>query len=384
MKSKIVHVTEAFGGGVLSFLVDLCNRSIAAGYDVVVVYSERDETPKNVRELFDPAVRLIRVPMHRSIRPLRDFGGVLRLTHRLRSERPDVIHLHSSKAGALGRVAARLGARHARVIYSPHGLSFLRSDVPRWQQWLYLTFERLADSFGGTVVACSLGELDELRRRVRVRNARLIENGVEIEHVPKRRVRGDDRTIVGMMGRASYQKNHEWFLAVANRLAQPDLEFVWIGGEAIEVGRGTGVRCTGWVPRSEALAAMAGLDLYVQTSRWEGMPLAVIEAQVAGIPAIVTNVIGNRDIVVHGKTGFIASSLDEIAEYVSRLVRDPALRQTMGDAAARVATARFRVESKFRQWASLYDDSVSYAAVSESPAAGHLDLEMLPGNGEIR
>lgn len=383
MKGKIVHVTEAFGGGVLSFLVDLCNRSVTAGYDVVVVYSERDETPKNVRELFDPSVRLVNVRMRRAISPLHDFAGVLQLTHRLRVERPDVIHLHSSKAGALGRVAARLGARHARVIYSPHGLSFLRSDVPRWQQGLYLTFERLADSLGGTVVACSLGELDELRRRVRVRNARLIENGVETEQVPKRRVRADRRTIVGMMGRASYQKNHQWFVEVANRLAQAGVEFVWIGGEAAEAGDDAAVRCTGWVPRNDALAAMAGLDLYVQTSRWEGMPLAVIEAQVAGIPAIVTNVIGNRDIVVHGKTGFIASSLDEITEYVGRLIDDRALRETMGVAATRIATARFRVESKFRQWTSLYDDSVSYAAVSESSTANPLDLEILSGSGEI-
>nr|WP_175802222.1 glycosyltransferase [Burkholderia anthina] len=384
MKSKIVHVTEAFGGGVLSFLVDLCNRSVAAGYDVVVVYSERDETPENVRMLFDPAVRLVRIRMHRAVRPLHDLVGVVRLAQWLRSERPDVVHLHSSKAGVLGRVAARLGSGHARVIYSPHGLSFLRSDVPRWQQRLYLTFEKLADSLGGTVVACSLGELDELRRRVRARNARLIENGVETDQVPRRTLRDDDRTVVGMMGRASYQKNHEWFLAIAARLARPELEFVWIGGEAGAAGQGAAVRCTGWVPRSEALTAMAGLDLYVQTSRWEGMPLAVIEAQVAGIPAVVTNVIGNRDIVVHGTTGFIASSLDEMTECVDRLSRDRALRESMADAATRIATARFRVESKFRQWTSLYDDSVSYATVSESAVATHLDLEILPGKGEAR
>ncbi|WP_175782452.1 glycosyltransferase [Burkholderia anthina] len=384
MKSKIVHVTEAFGGGVLSFLVDLCNRSVAAGYDVVVVYSERDETPENVRALFDPAVRLVRIRMHRAVRPLHDLVGVMRLAQWLRSERPDVVHLHSSKAGVLGRVAARLGSGHARVIYSPHGLSFLRSDVPRWQQRLYLTFEKLADSLGGTVVACSLGELDELRRRVRARNARLIENGVETDQVPRRTLRDDGRTIVGMMGRASYQKNHEWFLAIAARLARPELEFVWIGGEAGAAGHGAAVRCTGWVPRSEALTTMAGLDLYVQTSRWEGMPLAVIEAQVAGIPAVVTNVIGNRDIVVHGTTGFIASSLDEMTECVDRLSRDRALRESMADAATRIATARFRVESKFRQWASLYDDSVSYATVSESSVATHLDLEILPGKGEAR
>ncbi|WP_175839230.1 glycosyltransferase [Burkholderia anthina] len=384
MKSKIVHVTEAFGGGVLSFLVDLCNRSVAAGYDVVVVYSERDETPENVRALFDPAVRLVRIRMHRAVRPLHDLVGVMRLAQWLRSERPDVVHLHSSKAGVLGRVAARLGSGHARVIYSPHGLSFLRSDVPRWQQRLYLTFEKLADSLGGTVVACSLGELDELRRRVRARNARLIENGVETDQVPRRTLRDDGRTIVGMMGRASYQKNHEWFLAIAARLARPELEFVWIGGEAGAAGHGAAVRCTGWVPRSEALTTMAGLDLYVQTSRWEGMPLAVIEAQVAGIPAVVTNVIGNRDIVVHGTTGFIASSLDEMTECVDRLSRDRALRESMADAATRIATARFRVESKFRQWTSLYDDSVSYATVSESSVATHLDLEILPGKGEAR
>jgi glycosyltransferase involved in cell wall biosynthesis len=382
---KIVHVAEAFGGGVVSFLVDLCNRSAAAGYATVLVYSTRDETPADVGALFHPEVRLIQIRMHRSLRPAQDLAGVVRLVKVFRAERPDVVHLHSSKAGALGRVAARIGAADARVIYSPHGLSFLRSDVPVWVQRLYLAFERLADSLGGTVVACSLGELEELRRKVRARHARLIENGVDAALVPRKRLRNDGKFVVGMMGRASYQKNHQLFLALADRFAQTDVDFVWIGGSDVEARAENArsvVRCTGWVQRDVALDVMSGLDVYVQTSRWEGMPLAVIEAQVAGIPAVVTNAIGNRDIVVHGKTGFIGASLDELAEYVGLLRRDAALREAMAEAATRVATQRFGLDAKFRQWVSLYDDSISYATVQESPIARPVEVELLHGQGE--
>ncbi|MDR6501688.1 glycosyltransferase involved in cell wall biosynthesis [Burkholderia ambifaria] len=103
-----------------------------------------------------------------------------------------------------------------------------------------------------------------------------------------------------------------------------------------------------------ALELASGLDIYVQTSRWEGMPVALIEAQVAGLPAVVTDVVGNRDVVIHGVTGYIASSADEMARYVAMLCDDLQLREQMGESARKFALYRFSMISIFRQWHAIY------------------------------
>ncbi|MCA8271111.1 glycosyltransferase [Burkholderia sp. AU30280] len=354
---KIVHIAEAFGGGVLSMLTQLANHAAAAGVDVTVLHSIRSETPADFSTLFRSDVKLIYVDMAREISIKQDLLSVRALARNLRDCKPTAIHLHSSKAGVLGRLAARIAAPNATVLYSPHGLSFLRADISRMKQYAYLNFERIAAHIGGTIVACSGSELREIRDNVRSKSAVLVENGVDVGEIPTRRTRDDCKIVVGMSGRATFQKNHHAFVELAAKLQRADVDFLWIGGSATEIpdpGQSKAVICSGWVTRAHALALTSGLDIYVQTSRWEGMPVALIEAQVAGIPAVVTDVVGNRDVVIHGVTGFIASSVDEMATYLTMLRDDPQLRAQMGAAARTRAVQRFSMNAVFRQWHTLY------------------------------
>ncbi|AEA65939.1 glycosyltransferase [Burkholderia gladioli] len=356
-KEKIVHIAEAFGGGVLSMLTYLANHAASAGVDVTVLHSIRPETPSDFSKLFRPDVKLVHVDMVREVNVRRDLRSVRALVRHLRDCRPTAIHLHSSKAGVLGRIAARIAAPHATVLYSPHGLSFLRGDVSRTKQFAYLSFERIAARIGGTIVACSGGELDEINGKVRAKSAVLVENGVNVAEIPPRRTRDDRKIVIGMSGRASFQKNHEAFVQLADKLHGSDVEFLWIGGNANEIpesARRQAVACSGWVTRERALALTSELDIYVQTSRWEGMPVALIEAQVAGIPAVVTNVVGNRDVVTHGLTGYVASTADEMVEYLATLRDNRRLREQIGKAARNRAIQRFSMSAIFRQWQALY------------------------------
>lgn len=354
---KIVHIAEAFGGGVLSMLTQLANHAAAAGIDVTVLHSIRPETPADFSTLFRPDVKLIHVDMTREVSIRQDLLSVRALVRILRDCRPAAIHLHSSKAGVLGRLASRIAAPDAKVLYSPHGLSFLRFDISRMRQSAYLNFERIAAHIGGTIVACSGSELGEIKEKVRAKSAVLVENGVDVAEILPRRTRDDGKTVIGMSGRASFQKNHHAFVELAAKLRRADVDFLWIGGDANEIPdprQGKAVICSGWVTRAHALALTSGLDIYVQTSRWEGMPVALIEAQVAGIPAVVTDVVGNRDVVVHGVTGYVASSVDEMAAYLAKLRDDRQLREKMGAAARTRAVQRFSMNTVFRQWHALY------------------------------
>ncbi|WP_174902541.1 glycosyltransferase [Burkholderia pseudomultivorans] len=354
---RLVHIAEAFGGGVFSMLATLSNQAAATGIDVTVLHAVRPETPSDFAAFFHPDVKLVYVDMVREVNARKDWSSVRALVRHLRDCKPTVIHLHSSKAGVLGRIAARIAAPNAKVLYSPHGLSFLRRDVSRAKQFAYLSFERIAARMGGTVVACSRSELNEIKERVRAKSAVLVENGVNVVEIPARRMHGDTGITIGMSGRASFQKNHEAFVRLADELHGPDVRFLWIGGNADEVPDrrdSHAVVCSGWVTRARALELTSGLDIYVQTSRWEGMPVALIEAQVAGIPAVVTDVVGNRDVIIHGVTGYIASSDEEMAAYLAMLRDDRQLREQMGAAARQLASYRFSMSTIFRQWLSLY------------------------------
>ncbi|WJN73977.1 glycosyltransferase [Burkholderia anthina] len=356
-KEKIVHIAEAFGGGVLSMLTYLANHAAAAGVDVTVLHSIRPETPRDFATLFRPDVKLVYVDMVREVDVRRDLRSLRALVRNLRDCGPTAVHLHSSKAGVLGRIAARIAAPTATVLYSPHGLSFLRCDVSRMKQFAYLSFERIAARIGGTIVACSGSELGEINRKVRAKSAVLVENGVNVAEIPPRRTCDDRKVVIGMSGRASFQKNHEAFVRLADELHGADVEFLWIGGNVAEIpdsSRRQAVACSGWVTRERALTLTSELDIYVQTSRWEGMPVALIEAQVAGIPAVVTNVVGNRDVVIHGVTGYVASTPAEMVGYLSTLRDDRRLREQMGEAARKRAIQRFSMSAIFRQWHALY------------------------------
>ncbi|SAL02666.1 glycosyltransferase [Caballeronia ptereochthonis] len=355
---EIVHITEAFGGGVLSMLTQLSNRAAAAGVGVTILHSIRQETPNNFSKLFHPAVKLAYVSMFREVSVKNDWTSLWNLVRKLKECDPSVVHLHSSKAGVLGRAAARIAAPHARVFYSPHGLAFLRRDVSPAKQFAYLSFERIAARMGGTIVACSKSELREIETKMHTRKTHMIENGVNVPEIPPRIEKRAGQILIGMSGRASYQKNHEAFVKLATDLHSPSVEFLWIGGNLEELpGQmpSGAVSCSGWVTRERALELTSELDIYVQTSRWEGMPIALIEAQVAGIPAVVTDVVGNRDVVQHGVTGFVASGVEEMEKYIALLRDDPALRARMGVAARESASKRFSMDAIFRQWLSVYE-----------------------------
>ena len=118
--------------------------------------------------------------------------------------------------------------------------------------------------------------------------------------------------------------------------------------------RDNGFKVTGWLSRQEELEKMCGLVIYMQTSLWEGMPVAVIEAQCMGIPCIVTDVVGNRDIIAHNTTGVIANTEKDLVSGCKQLVEHYELRLRLGEAAFSVARKRFSVNRMLSELEELY------------------------------
>jgi glycosyltransferase involved in cell wall biosynthesis len=347
---RIVHVTECLASGTMNFLMQATRELAAAGASQVLVYSRRPDTPADVRKLFDPRVEMIELPpLGRS--PIA-FARALRKTvlAQLYDAAEVTIHLHSSKAGFLGRLALVGLRRRPRMYYSPHGLSFLNrryvapSVAFRALEWL------AARAVPCTPVGCSQGEA-ALLSLISPTPAQVLENAVDDAFFDVQRGESTPPVVV-TMGRVCYQKAPERFaqMAVRFQLADVPARFVWIGNgdQAAEAKlRAAGVHVTGWVDQAQVKRLLAEASIYVQTSRWEGMPLSVLQALAAGLPCVVTDVVGNRDAVRQGITGFVVDDTDAMLVSARRLLKDPELRERFSIAARQDAVERF-AGSSFR------------------------------------
>ena len=125
-KKKILFIVEAMGGGVFTYIVDLSNELVNE-YDMYLAFAVRNQTPENYRDYFDERIHLIEVKnFTRSINLIKDIKAFIEIKSIAKKIKPDIIHLHSSKAGALGRFA--FNGRKTPLFYTPHGYSFLMQN----------------------------------------------------------------------------------------------------------------------------------------------------------------------------------------------------------------------------------------------------------------
>jgi len=357
---KVLHFVEAFGGGVFASVTQTCNALAQRGHHVILVCSPRSEAPKDWRVHLSPEVKVYELKMQREISPFLDILALIKLIKVLNNEAPDVVHLHSSKSGVIGRIAHLFLLKRHKLFYSPRGLPFIQTDISNVKKVMFKFIEQCAHLLGGTIVACSDSEKKLVKENISNQRVVVIENSVDLSKLPPLRVDRLRKSItrIGIVGRITTARNPQQFARVALQFADnPNVNFVWIGGgdplqEAALID--SGVEVTGWLSREEALEAMLTLDIYMQTSLWEGMPVAVIEAQCLGIPCVVTDVVGNRDIILHNVTGMIANSEKGLVLGCKQLVEDYELRLRFGKSAFSLARERFSVSRMLSELEDLY------------------------------
>ncbi len=153
------------------------------------------------------------------------------------------------------------------------------------------------------------------------------------------------------------QKNPALFAQIAHGMRARGVRFVWIGDgdDALKVRLAeAGVEVTGWLPHDEVARRLECTDVYLSTSSWEGMPVSVIEAMLAGRPVIVSGCAGNVDVVRHLQTGVIYATAADAVAWLERLAADDALRRELARRASREARQRFGEERLLAELAPLY------------------------------
>jgi glycosyltransferase involved in cell wall biosynthesis len=304
---------------------------------------------------------LVIIPgLGREIRPLHDLRTVWALVQLIRRLRPDIVHTHTAKAGAVGRLAAVL-CRVPVVVHTYHG-HVLRGYFPPWKTAVYRAVERTLARSSDRLLTVTNRVRDELLALGvgRPEQYTTVPLGFELGPLlTAESRRGELRAelavgaapLVGIVARLVPIKAHEVFLAAAARIRAevPEVRFLIVGdGErraAIErrvdeLGLRPAVIFLGW--RADLDRLYADLDVVVLTSRNEGSPVALIEAMAAGVPVVATDVGGVADVVQDGTSGLLAPMDDDarIGAGVVTLLRDRALAARMGAAGrTRVATA---------------------------------------------
>lgn len=176
-RKKILFIVEAMGGGVFTYIVDLANELIS-DFDMYVAYAVRKQTPSDYKKYFNEKIHLIEVKsFERSINPSKDIKAFFEIRKIANQVKPDVIHLHSSKAGALGRFA--FNGKKAPLFYTPHGYSFLMQNHSAVKRMIYKVVETVCGKRNCTTISCSEGEHQETLKLTK--RAVYVDNGINID-----------------------------------------------------------------------------------------------------------------------------------------------------------------------------------------------------------
>jgi glycosyltransferase involved in cell wall biosynthesis len=359
---RVLHVIGRMNvGGPAALLVALLD---APGLDVHALVGGVGVGEADYLDLRAPAAEVTRVPgLGPAVAPTDDVRALYEIVRQMRRLRPDIVHTHTAKAGALGRVAATATGVPARV-HTFHGHLLHGYFSPAMTRSIVVA-ERALARVTDRLVAVGANVRDELLDRGIGRPDQfvVIPPGVALSApVPgrpeARAALGLDPEgpVVAYVARLTKVKRPDRMIEVARM--RPEAMFVVAGdgplqGE-IRSGAPPNVRFLGW--RADIENVYAAADVILLTSDNEGMPVGLIEAALCGVPAVATDVGSTREVVIDGRTGrTLPPDARSLAEATGSLLSDEDQRYRMGAAARLFAEENFGVPKMIEMHAALYE-----------------------------
>lgn len=347
---RILQVTEASGGGTLGIVRTLSERLAAAGHEVALAYGRRPETPDALERLVAPEVQLAPLPWaRRSVRA--QLAAATALRRLVATWHPDVVHLHSSFAGAVGALA--LPASVPRL-YTPHGSMLARDGDGRARRALFRAAERSIARRADTVGAVSASEAELVAGVTDRARVAVVENGIpELDPGAMPRAAARPEPLVAAMGRIGPARRPAASARILAEVAGV-AAVRWIGGapgdEAAPLQR-AGVPVTGWLAHEQALAELSGATVLLHWSAWDGAPVAVLEAMARDVVVVASDIPPNREMLGPDQ---VCAQESEAIELIRRVVCDDDLRARMlGDQRRR--GSRYGATAMATRWTALYE-----------------------------
>jgi glycosyltransferase involved in cell wall biosynthesis len=370
---RVLMIVESSAGGTGRHVLDLADGLTARGCEVHVIYSTRRLDKLFTERLAElKGVRHVALPIRTSPHPA-DWSIVRAVRRHIRQFGPfDIVHGHSSKGGAIARLAAF--GTGAAACYTLHGLIMMDPLLPRWKWLMYLSIELGMAAWTRRVIAVSP---EEQRAAVRLGFGRskvvMVPNGIgEMRLATRAQARGamgvpDDAIVIGFVGRLVEQKAPEILIQAfaTTARAQPRARLALVGNGPLERPTRELASRLGifdkiiWLGERDARGVLAGFDLFALSSRKEGLPYVVLEAMAAGLPVVATTSAGSEILVIPGVNGAVVPPDDApaFARALIELTTDPIKMARCGQA-SRVRVARFSIDAMVDRTLETYFDSL--------------------------
>lgn len=356
-KIKIMHIVQS-PGGVARYLSMYLKYSDKNRFEHILICS-LDYKMEKMESLVEHIEYL---SMGRQISIINDAKGIWAIRKFIKKYMPDVIYAHSSKAGALGRLAD-VGFKNI-VLYNPHGWAFNMNDISAIKKKVYALIEKVLSYKTDMIIAISAWEKESAAKYKICCSDKIhiIPSGVDVCLYDEKQGRYDlnrsklnipvDAYVIGMVGRISYGKGPDLFVKAAALIKNkiPNAFFVIVGeGEErssienllSEMGLKEDFLITGWV--SNPMEYIQLFDQAMLLTRWEGFGLVLTEYMLAEKPIITTRVGAVPDLMQHGKNGVMidVGDIEGIAEASYKLYTDNEYRQTL------VSNGRLTVRNRY-------------------------------------
>jgi glycosyltransferase involved in cell wall biosynthesis len=369
-------ITKLELGGAQKQLIELISQVNSARYNLFLISAQHGilaDHPSAIKGLnFKKSLYL-----ERPVNLFKDAAAIAEIASFIKKNKIDIVHTHSSKAGILGRLAAKL-AKTSIVVHTVHGWPFhnYQSAITRS---VYLWLERFAARFTDKLIVVSYHD-----SRVGLENKigpqekyRLIRYGINFSeftskdgNIRKELGLKDSEPLVGTVACFKPQKSLCDFVQAAYHVSQvcPGTKFIIAGDgymrkeveeQIMRYKLEKDIILLGW--RKDIPRVVSSLDVFVLTSLWEGLPIAVLEAMASSVPVVATNTGGISEVIVDGKNGFLVTprGIESLSQRVIALLKDEKLRRIIGGSASVSLPTDFRRENMVRKTEELYEELIS-------------------------
>lgn len=338
---QIITLSEL--GGAQTVVINLSNK-LSEHHEVIVAAGEGDG--KMWQMLHSDVKQEHCKHLKRALSPVDDMLTIIDFRKLYRKYKPDIIHLHSSKVGILGRIAFPA----KKTIYTVHGFDSIRLAHRK-----FLPIERLMQHACKAIVGVSHYDAKNLKMEKITHHVHCVYNGIyPIEsgkglsfQIPKKYTQ-----VVLCIARLSPQKDSDLFMAVAALL--PHYAFVWIGNQQEVYNHPDNVYFLGNIPNAGRYNLIA--DLFILPSNYEGLPMVILEAMSVGKPIVASNVGGISEIVVNGKNGYVVENTPQaFAEKISCILENEETRRLFAENARHRFMRELTVDKMIEGYLEIYN-----------------------------
>ncbi len=357
----VIMITKGDIGGAQIHVKDLAVSLQELGNKVTVFVGEKDIFTEMLEELNIHYV--IIENLVREINPIKDFKAFRDIRSHLRVIKPDLVSLHSSKVGILGRILVTLDKMPAT--FTAHGWAFTDGVDPK-KQFIYKTIERLTALLPTRIIAVSKYDYGiALKHNVcKQRKITAIQNGMPDISPDLFADPSLSPPRIIMVARFKSPKDHEALVQALYELKELPWELMLVGGDGgtqatveakiAELGLQEKINIMGY--RSDIDKLIASSQLFVVISRWEGFPLSILEAMRAKLPVIASNVGGVGEMVIDGETGYLANNHNELVAQLKRLINDSEQRVQIGEQARESHQKNFTLKVQLEKTFKIYNE----------------------------